>query len=119
MGLTGQLCETALVVFIYGVSYFFTEFGLNITIFVDPAESFPMEARTTGHGIASAAGKLGGYIGVFLFPILLHWNGLMAESAAAIVSILGLIVTLLLPETKGLKLEELSTPAEATGVAAQ
>jgi PHS family inorganic phosphate transporter-like MFS transporter len=116
MGPIGHLCETALVVFIYGISYFFTEFGPNVTTFVYPAESFPMGARTTGHGIASAAGKLG----VFLFPILLHWNGLMAaESAAAIVSILGLIVTLLLPETKGLKLEELSTPAEATGVAAQ
>jgi hypothetical protein len=43
-----------------------------------------------------------------------------AESAAAIVSILGLIVTLaLLPETKGLSLEELSTPAESAAAAAE
>jgi hypothetical protein len=66
--------------------------------------------RTTGHGIAAAAGKLGGFIGVFVFPILLDWRSLLgAESAAAIASIAGLIVTIwMLPETKGRSLEELS-----------
>ena len=54
---------------VYGVSYFFTEFGPNSTTFVYPAELFPVEGRTTGHGIAAAAGKVGGFIGVFLFPI--------------------------------------------------
>jgi MFS family permease len=97
---------------IYGVSYFFTEFGPNATTFVYPAEIFPVEGRTTGHGIAAAAGKLGGYIGVFLFPILLHWNGLLAaELAAAVVSVFGLLVTLwMLPETMGQSLEELNAP---------
>jgi MFS transporter, PHS family, inorganic phosphate transporter len=95
---------------VYGISYFFTEFGPNATTFVYPAEIFPVEVRTTGHGVAAAAGKLGGFIGVFLFPILLAWNGLLAaEMAAAIVSVLGIIVTLtMLPETKGQSLEELS-----------
>jgi hypothetical protein len=47
---------------------------------------------------------------VFLFPILLSWNGLLgAEMAAAIVSVLGIFVTVfMLPETKGKFLEELS-----------
>jgi MFS family permease len=95
---------------VYGVSYFFTEFGPNATTFVYPAELFPVEGRTTGHGIASAAGKLGGFIGVFLFPILLSAGGLFAaESCAAAVSVLGLLVTVfMLPETKGKSLEELS-----------
>jgi hypothetical protein len=90
--------------------YFFTEFGPNSTTFVYPAEIFPVKGRTSGHGIAAAAGKLGGFIGVFLFPILLHWHGLLAaESAAAIVSLIGIVVTLtMLPETKGVSLEELS-----------
>jgi MFS family permease len=100
--------------FVYGISYFFTEFGPNATTFVYPAEIFPVEARTTGHGVAAAAGKLGGFIGVFLFPILMAWNGLFAaEMAAAIVSVLGIIVTLtMLPETKGKSLEELSAADE-------
>jgi PHS family inorganic phosphate transporter-like MFS transporter len=95
---------------IYGISYFFTEFGPNATTFVYPAEIFPVTARTTGHGIASAAGKLGGFFGVFLFPIFMAWNGLFAaELAAAIVSVLGIVVTLtMLPETKGMSLEELN-----------
>ena len=44
---------------VYGISYFFTEFGPNSTTFVYPAELFPVEARTTGLGIAAGAGKIG------------------------------------------------------------
>ena len=76
---------------IYGISYFFTEFGPNATTFVYPAEIFPVETRTTGHGIAAATGKVGGFFGVFTFPILMAWHGLLtAELAAAAASVLGL-----------------------------
>jgi MFS transporter, PHS family, inorganic phosphate transporter len=94
---------------IYGLSFFFTEFGPNATTFVYPSEIFPVRVRTTGHGIAAAMGKLGGFLGVFIFPFLMHWKGLLgAESAAAIASILGLLVTwFTLPETKGKSLEEI------------
>ena len=103
---------------IYGFSYFFSEFGPNATTFVYPSEIFPVKVRTTGHGISAAMGKLGGFLGVFTFPFFMHWHGLpAAEGTAAIVSILGVVVTLfLLPETKGKSLEELSeepsTPIE-------
>jgi hypothetical protein len=70
----------------------------------------PRIVRATGHGIAAAMGKLGGFIGVFLFPIPLAWRGLLsAEMAAAAVSVLGISVTpWMLPETKGKSLEELN-----------
>jgi MFS transporter, PHS family, inorganic phosphate transporter len=92
---------------IYGLSFFFTEFGPNATTFVYPSEVFPVKVRTTGHGIAAAMGKLGGFGGVFVSPYLLHWKGLLgAGSAAAIACVAGLIVTLtMLPETKGKSLE--------------
>ena len=105
-------------VVIYGISFFFTEFGPNSTTFVYPSEIFPVRVRTTGHGIAAALGKVGGFFGVFLFPYLMHWRGLpAAEIAAAVASVAGLVVTIwTLPETKGRSLEELSaepsTPAE-------
>lgn len=112
--------ETMVVPFvaIYGISFFFTEFGPNATTFIYPSEIFPVRVRTTAHGIAAAMGKVGGFFGVFLFPYLMHWKRLpAAESAAAITSAIGLIMTaLMLPETKGKSLEELSaepsTPAE-------
>ena len=99
-----------LFLIIYGISYFFTEFGPNSTTFIYPAELFPVEERTTGHGIAAAAGKIGGFVGVFLFPIFMSWGGLhLAEGVAALVSLVGLGVTIfMLPETNGRSLEELS-----------
>ena len=104
---------------IYGLSYFFTEFGPNATTFVYPAELFPVEGRTTGHGVASAMSKIGGFVGVFTFPLLMAWHGLLtAEMGAAAASVLGLVVTLtLLPETKGRSLEELSKARPASAAA--
>jgi len=97
-------------IIIYGLSYFFTEFGPNATTFVYPSEIFPVRVRTTAHGIAAAMGKIGGFLGVFTFPFFMRWHGLSAaEGVAAVVSMLGLVFTaVLLPETKGKSLEELS-----------
>jgi len=53
---------------IFGVSYLFTEFGPNMTTFVLPSEVFPVNMRTTGHGVAAGVGKLGAFVGVFLVP---------------------------------------------------
>jgi MFS transporter, PHS family, inorganic phosphate transporter len=106
-----------LLVAVYGISFFFTEFGPNATTFVYPSEIFPVRVRTTGHGIAAAMGKLGGFIGVFTFPFLMRWHGLLsAELGAAIVSGLGAITTFfLLPEPKGKSLEEIE--AESASLA--
>ena len=98
-----------LFVITYGLTFFFTEFGPNSTTFVYPAEIFPVKVRTTGDGIAAAMGKLGGFAGAFLFPLLYHWRGLMSsELVAAIASIAGLLFTIfMLPETKNKSLEEI------------
>ena len=61
---------------IYGISYFFTEFGPNVTTFLIPTEVFGVGERTTGHGIAAGVGKLGAFLGVFLFPVLSSALGL-------------------------------------------
>ncbi|HLI06214.1 MAG TPA: MFS transporter [Ktedonobacteraceae bacterium] len=95
---------------IYGLSYFFTEFGPNVTTFVYPAEIFPVMVRSSAHGIASALGKVGAFIGAFAFPYLLttfHLPGAMAF--AALVSLIGLLLTLVtLPEPNQRSLEEIS-----------
>ncbi|HKR70801.1 MAG TPA: MFS transporter [Streptosporangiaceae bacterium] len=117
---------TTLVPFLllFGATYFFAEFGPNTTTFVYPAEIFPVRVRTTSHGIAAAAGKVGAFIGTYALTALLPAIGLSSTSAiVAAVCILGLLATVtLLPEPKGASLEELSdeqfpSSASALGVA--
>ena len=106
-GLTTAVLPFLLV---YGVSYFFTEFGPNMTTFVMPSEVFPVTMRATGHGISAGVGKLGAFIGVFLFPVLstsLGLRGTLLLTAA--VSVCGLLLTLVLPEPARRSLEEVSS----------
>jgi MFS transporter, PHS family, inorganic phosphate transporter len=106
---------------LFSATYFFAEFGPNTTTFVYPAEIFPVRVRvrTTSHGIAAAAGKIGAFIGTYALTWLLPAIGLSRTSAiVAGVSVLGLLVTLaLLPEPKGTSLEEF-TEARPTSSAA-
>ncbi len=94
---------------IFGLSYFFIEFGPNTTTFVLPSEVFPVSMRTTGHGIAAGIGKLGAFIGVFLVPQLQTSIGLrgmlMVAGGSAFV---GYLLTLVLPEPARRNLEDVS-----------
>ena len=105
----GATKDVAPFVVLFGLSYFFTEFGPNTTTFVYPAEIFPVEARTTAHGIAAAVGKLGAFVGAFTFPFMLDGLKLPGTMVVvAVISVAGLLVTLLLlPEPRGLSLEEI------------
>jgi PHS family inorganic phosphate transporter-like MFS transporter len=95
---------------VYGVSYFFTEFGPNMTTFVMPSELYPVTMRATGHGISAGVGKFGAFIGVFLFPLLNDWLGLRGTLLlTAGVAALGFALTLVLPEPAGRSLEDMPT----------
>jgi MFS transporter, PHS family, inorganic phosphate transporter len=116
----GMTTVVAPFLLVYGVSYFFAEFGPNMTTFVLPGEVFPTEVRATGHGISAGIGKLGAFIGVFLFPVLqdslgLHGTLLLTGG----VSLLGALLTLVLPEPAGRTLEEISAGAEVVAEAEQ
>jgi len=105
---------------VYGISYFFVEFGPNVTTFVLPGELFPTRLRATGHGISAGVGKLGAFIGVFLFPVLQHGLGLSGTLLlTAGISALGALLTLVLPEPAGLTLEEISGEADVIAEAEQ
>jgi len=101
---------TAAFLLVYGMSYFFTEFGPNVTTFVYPAEIFPVMVRTTAHGIAAAVGKIGAFVGAFAFPFLLtNFNLPGAMAVAAVISLAGLLLTIFtLPEPNQRSLEEIS-----------
>jgi MFS transporter, PHS family, inorganic phosphate transporter len=113
-GLTTAVAPFLLV---YGVSYFFTEFGPNMTTFVLPSELYPAAMRATGHGISAGIGKLGAFIGVFLFPVLQSTLGLRGTLLlTAGVSVAGLALTLVLPEPARQSLDDIA--AGTAGLAA-
>jgi MFS family permease len=116
----GMTTTVAPFLLVYGVSYFFTEFGPNVTTFVLPGELFPTRFRATGHGISAGIGKLGAFIGVFLFPVLqdsLGLHGTLLLTAG--VSVLGALLTLILPEPSGRSLEDISGDDSVTAAAEQ
>jgi len=113
----GMTTAVAPFLLVYGVSYFFTEFGPNMTTFVMPSELYPVDMRATGHGISAGIGKLGAFIGVFLFPVLQTSLGLRGTLLlTAGVSVLGFALTLVLPEPAGRSLEDIATGTPAASI---
>jgi len=103
----------ALFIVFFTLLQFFLNFGPNTTTFIVPGEVFPTRYRSTGHGISAASGKLGAIIAQVGFSKLKDIGGknefvpqlLLIFSAWMFI---GLLSSLLIPETKGLSLEELS-----------
>jgi MFS transporter, PHS family, inorganic phosphate transporter len=110
LGLIGPLTEMmAPFIAVFGLSYFFIEYGPNTMTFVLPSEVFPTSVRTTGHGIAAGIGKLGAFIGVFVVPQLQTSIGLRGMLlVAGVASLGGYALTFLLPETSQRSLDDIS-----------
>jgi PHS family inorganic phosphate transporter-like MFS transporter len=106
----GATTTVAPFLVLFGATYFFSEFGPNTTTFVYPAEIFPVRVRTTSHGIAAAAGKIGAFIGTYALTSLLPSVGLADVSGiVGFIALAGAVVTIAtLPEPKGQSLEALT-----------
>ena len=95
---------------LYGLSYFFIEFGPNVTTFIYPPEVFPTKVRGLGSGASAAGGKIGAFVGTFLNAVIISTiteSGLFLVLAG--LSVAGVLLTVfLLPEPKRLDLEESS-----------
>lgn len=95
-----------LFIIIFGLSFFFVNFGPNATTFLIPSEIYPTQIRATAHGISAAVGKIGAFVGAFFLPIVLNKMGLgVTMKILSVVCILGIVVTLLVPEMKNKALE--------------
>jgi MFS family permease len=120
LGAIARLTATVVpFLLVFGLSYFFVEFGPNTTTFVLPSEVFPVSMRTTGHGIAAGVGKLGAFIGVFLVPQLqkhIGLRGMLIVAAGA--SVLGFTLSLVLPEPARRSLEDVSGEDDGARTAA-
>lgn len=98
---------------LYCLTNFFQNFGPNTTTFIVPGEIFPTRYRSTAHGITAASGKFGAIIAQIMAFQLKdiggknNWiNHILQIFALFMLS--GIFSTLLIPETKGKSLEELS-----------
>ncbi|OVA01908.1 General substrate transporter [Macleaya cordata] len=97
---------------LYGLTFFFANFGPNSTTFVLPAELFPTRVRSTCHALSAAAGKAGAMIGAFAIQgYTLDQKTDKIKKAMMILAftnMLGFFCTFLVTETKGRSLEEIS-----------
>ncbi|KAF8512253.1 phosphate permease [Gautieria morchelliformis] len=99
--------------FLYCLANFFQNFGPNTTTFVIPGEAFPTRYRSTAHGISAASGKLGAIVAQVGFAQLKDIGGTNQFinhilEIFALFMLTGIFSTLLLPETKGRSLEDIS-----------
>jgi MFS transporter, PHS family, inorganic phosphate transporter len=106
---------------LYVIANFFFNFGPNTTTFIIPGEYFPTRYRSTGHGVSAAMGKVGAIVAqVISIPLLRKgappdckgrdcapWLDRLMQ-IFALFMLFGLLVSFLLPETKGYTLEELA-----------
>lgn len=96
-----------LFIILFGVSFFFVNFGPNTTTFLIPSEIYPTSIRARAHGISAAVGKLGAFAGAFLVPFILKKCGVFTTMGfMSIVSVLGILVTIILPEMKNKSLSD-------------
>ncbi|XP_027086805.1 probable inorganic phosphate transporter 1-9 [Coffea arabica] len=108
--------------FLYALTFFFSNFGPNTTTFIVPAELFPARFRSTCHGISGAAGKLGAIVGVVAFqwasPDNYHQQGIRMTVPLVLLglaSLVGCVTTYLFTrETMGRSLEENENEDQAT-----
>ncbi|XP_030530646.1 low affinity inorganic phosphate transporter 4-like [Rhodamnia argentea] len=104
--------NTGLFALLYGLTFFFANFGPNSTTFVLPAELFPTRVRSTCHAMSAAAGKAGALIaafGVQGYTLDSHTHKIRrAMLILAFTNMLGFCCTFMVTETKGRSLEEIS-----------
>lgn len=94
-------------ILIYGLSFFFTNFGPNSTTFLIPSEIYPTSIRAKAHGMSAAIGKVGAFVGAFFLPGILAAHGVgFTIGLMSIVSLVGILTTLFVPEMKNRSLQD-------------
>lgn len=99
-----------MTLFLTGFIMQFFMFGMWSCLYAYTPELYPTRARSTGAGLASAAGRVGAILGPILVPILVRNHGQSAafEVGAGGFVIAAVLVLILGVETRGQRLEALS-----------
>jgi PHS family inorganic phosphate transporter-like MFS transporter len=79
---------------IYCVLLFSLSFGPNLSTFILPAQTYPKEVRATFNGVSAACGKLGAFVGVYMFGPMAEVTSYSAVMiACGIISAAGALIT--------------------------
>jgi PHS family inorganic phosphate transporter-like MFS transporter len=90
----------ALLVILYGLTFFFANHGPNTTTFVLPSLVYSENCRTTFNGLSAAAGKLGALVGASLFdPAAERLGDASVMLICSSISVFALIMTKLFVPT--------------------
>lgn len=103
-------------VFLYCLTNLFQNFGPNTTVSILPGEGFPTRYRSTSHGICAASGKMGAVVAQVGFAKMIDIGGPPGGrkflnhllEIFAFFMLTGVFSTLLIKETKGRTLEDIS-----------
>ena len=84
----------ALLVVLYGMTFFYANYGPNTTTFILPSLVFSPECRTTLNGVSAAAGKLGALTGATLFePVADKFGDAHVMLVCSAIAILSFMMT--------------------------
>ncbi|KAF8477138.1 hypothetical protein BDZ91DRAFT_778292 [Kalaharituber pfeilii] len=96
---------------------FFFNFRPNATTFIVPGECFPMRYRSTSHGISAASGTIGAILAQVLVGLLRTRGATLENDSPWLDNVMkifagfmavGILTSLLIPETKRMTLEEIT-----------
>lgn len=88
------LAGNPLSLFLYGLTFFFSNFGPNCTTYILPSLTFSRACRSTLNGVCAACGKIGALIGTALFATAAErYSQEAVFVACAIMSGLGGVLT--------------------------
>jgi len=84
----------AVLIIIYGLTFFFSNYGPNSTTFMLPSLSFSKDCRSTLNGFSAASGKLGALVGSSCFePLTRIFGNANVMGFCAGLSLVGGVVT--------------------------
>ena len=83
-----------ILVALYGLTFFFANFGPNATTFMLPSLTFSSTCRSTLNGVSAASGKTGALLGATAFaPLAEHLGDQSVMIICAAISVVGLIIS--------------------------
>jgi PHS family inorganic phosphate transporter-like MFS transporter len=86
--------SSAVLMFLYGLTFFFANYGPNTVTFVLPSIVYSPDCRSTLNGISAAAGKLGALVGAAGFaPMAAYYGDANVLLLCSILALIAWVIT--------------------------